>query len=125
MNILITVTQILFHLLPFSKEIPTTADFACNVYIPNAFSPNEDGFNDTFAPFLGVDCQLSAYQLRVYDRWGGLVFESAAPEEAWDGNQGTDPAAIGPYLYVLEYTFADANGEPEAEVASGVLNLLR
>ena len=49
----------------------------CRVYVPNAFSPNNDGINDVIHPFLG--CQKSLYdgfQFHIYNRWGGKVFET-------------------------------------------------
>ncbi|MCC6461860.1 MAG: gliding motility-associated C-terminal domain-containing protein [Saprospiraceae bacterium] len=51
-------------------------------YIPNVFSPNDDGENDYFSVF-GSD--ILALQLSVYDRWGNLLFQSTDIDARWDG----------------------------------------
>lgn len=55
----------------------------CVVYIPNAFSPNGDGRNDLFGPT--ISCPISGYEMRVYNRWGNLVFYSENLQQRWDG----------------------------------------
>ncbi len=53
------------------------------IWVPNAFTPSElDGINDVFLP---VTEYLNHYHLRIYDRWGRLVFESRDPTEPWNG----------------------------------------
>jgi len=55
------------------------------VFIPNAFSPNEDGINDLF--FVeGRDIDPGQFHLQIYNRLGELVFESRDPEEKWNGD---------------------------------------
>ncbi len=84
-----------------------------NVYVPNAISPNGDGRNDEFRLFAcrGVGSVLSA---RVFDRWGGLVYESIdmAPVcdgglVLWDGEINGEEAPIGVYVYIIEVEFID------------------
>ena len=58
------------------------------VYIPNSFTPNEDGINDIFKPVLSFPPEL--YKLRVYNRWGNLVFESSDPDLGWNGSSNQD-----------------------------------
>jgi len=60
----------------------------CQFYIPTAFTPNNDGKNDAWAPVL--DCDWYDFKLTVYDRWGRIVFQSLDPEEVWYGQvEGT------------------------------------
>lgn len=70
--------------------------------IPNVFTPNGDGMNDTFRPYLFEPNTMDA---RIYDRWGRLVFTSDELQFDWDGNwkNGTN-AAEGVYFYVIRYT---------------------
>lgn len=88
-----------------------------NIYIPNAFSPNNDGVNDAFGVFgcRGVEKILSG---RVFDRWGELVAElpltGVAPEcnspngaVIWDGTFRGKRAADGVYVYYVEVLFLD------------------
>ena len=55
-----------------------------NVFIPNAFTPNGDGLNDTWGPSMN-EYSDNGYKLCVFDRWGQLVFMSEDPTEQWDG----------------------------------------
>jgi len=64
-----------------------------HVYIPNTFTPNGDGKNDTWKPVIEeYSKEEGAYVLSVYDRWGQQVFHSTDPEEAWDGTIKGKPA---------------------------------
>ncbi len=56
-------------------------DCPCNIYIPNAFTPNGDGVNETFRPI--TECRLMEYEWFVFDRWGKLVFSSQNPNDEW------------------------------------------
>ncbi len=61
---------------------------------PNAFSPNGDGINDELLPFFWG---LETYLLRIYNRWGELIFESSDPNLGWDGTFKGEPQEIGAY----------------------------
>ncbi|MEL6357065.1 MAG: gliding motility-associated C-terminal domain-containing protein, partial [Bacteroidota bacterium] len=90
------------------------------IYVPTAFSPNNDGINDVFQLFPDPSV-ASLRGLKIFDRWGGLVYDS--PETAtWNGkaNDGTD-LANGTYLYAFEAAFID--GKVERYV--GMVQLLR
>lgn len=80
------------------------------VYIPNAFSPNLDGINDHFTIYSGTDISLVAF--KVFDRWGGLVFEqnnvSLGPNTSgWDGTISGKTAMPGIYVWFAEIEFPD------------------
>jgi len=53
------------------------------VFIPNAFSPNNDGKNDIFKPM--VFGNVSQYRFSIYNRWGEKIFETSDPQKGWDG----------------------------------------
>lgn len=74
------------------------------VYIPNAFAPN--GTNHIFKPLLPFGT-AQAYQMQIYDRWGGGVYESQDINQGWDGRQDGRDMPSGPYLYVIRITQAD------------------
>ncbi len=95
------------------------------VFIPNAFSPNNDGFNDFFV-IHGDDAIRSINILRIYDRWGEAVFESqnTAPnstENTWDGKFRGNNMLSGVYLYYTEIEFIDGSIIP----FSGEITLIR
>lgn len=77
-------------------------DCRCNFYIPSAFSPNDDGYNDMFKPF--ANCAFfEDYTLSVYNRWGEWMFNTIEPEMGWDGKFRNEIQPIDTYIWVLEY----------------------
>jgi len=76
------------------------------VFIPNAFTPNGDGMNDKFRPFISFF--PSTYHLIIYNRAGIKVFESKNPEESWNGHiKGRGMAPGGTYIYYLRINNPD------------------
>lgn len=78
-----------------------TEDCACNIYIPNAFTPNGDGLNEVFK--LESRCEMQQFELSIYNRWGEKVFQSQQLNHYWDGRIQGKPAPPGNYVYVLFY----------------------
>lgn len=70
------------------------------LYIPNAFTPNGDGDNEVFLP-KGIGIDPNNYSLRIYNRWGNLIFYSEDITEGWDGraNGGSSLAQIDTYVW--------------------------
>lgn len=89
---------------------PTCTDTACmdllvpvhaSVFAPNAFSPDGDGINDTFAP-VSIGLDPNDYHFIIMDRWGKEVFSTEDREGAWDGNYSNGkPVPIGVYVWKL------------------------
>ncbi|MCY7408860.1 MAG: gliding motility-associated C-terminal domain-containing protein [Chitinophagales bacterium] len=71
------------------------------VHMPDAFTPNGDGLNDEFAPIIG--CDFTAYILKVFNRWGQMVYFSNDPTIGWDGKFNGKPSELGTYIWQLEY----------------------
>lgn len=94
-------------------------------YVPNAFSPNEDGINDRFTIFGNNRIRQINY-LQIFSRWGQLVFEQRdlPPNDAfqgWDGIYRGQVAEPGTYLFSAELEYPDGR----REVVSGSFVLLR
>jgi len=67
-----------------------------SIYIPNSFTPNGDGINDTF----GIQGEaIKDFTMQVYDRWGEKIFESKNYDERWDGTFEGVKAPQGTYVY--------------------------
>ncbi len=79
-----------------SGRFTITVDQSIPVFIPNAFSPNGDGSNDTWGVYSRAIKQLS---LSVFNRWGEKVFETDNMNELWDGTYHGNPAPEGVYVY--------------------------
>ena len=67
-------------------------------YLPTAFSPNGDGINDDFRVFPGGNV-VEILTLRLYDRWGSIVWERSESSPAWDGRTHNKKATNGVYVY--------------------------
>ncbi len=95
------------------------------VYVPTAFSPNEDGINDRLMIF--ADHRVTQVKtFRVYDRWGDLLFFDAGfapndPQYGWDGAFKGRTMNPGVYLYVAEVEYIDGR----TELLKGEVTLLR
>ncbi|KAA3638671.1 MAG: gliding motility-associated C-terminal domain-containing protein, partial [Bacteroidetes bacterium] len=87
------------------------------IRIPNVFTPNGDEYNNVFKVYHTEGVEVIS--LRVYNRWGQLVFETTTDEE-WDGTFKGEPAQSDVYIYTTVYTL---NGEQIEE--SGEITLLR
>ncbi len=80
----------------------TTWIRACSeLWVPNAFSPNNDGVNDIF--LIGHTEDLVEFELTIYNRWGEQVYYSTNPYEGWDGSYEGNRCPVGVYHYVVEY----------------------
>ena len=67
--------------------------------VPNAFTPNGDGLNDTFRPVVDYE-RVRMFSMVIYNRWGQLFFETTNPAEGWDGKD----APAGVYSWVISYS---------------------
>jgi len=90
------------------------------IAFPNAFTPNDDGLNDSFGPmqtnmFIGL--------IQIYNHWGQLVFEGKSPDFNWDGKSKGRSAPGGIYAYVIHYSDYDADGRRYLQ--KGLIMLLR
>ena len=74
------------------------------MYIPNTFSPNDDGVNDIFSIFRDGTPPTS-FELKIYDRWGNTVFETSQFDFMWNGRFRDKPLPVGVYTYVINATW--------------------
>ena len=88
------------------RNFITVEDCFYTAYLPNAFTPNGDGFNDVFQVKGGG---IQSMELVIYNRWGTKLFFSQRPEEGWDGSISGAEAPAGVYAYTLNAGFK--NGE--------------
>lgn len=75
----------------------------CNncLFVPNAFSPNNDGHNDLM--MVGTRCPIGFFQFNIYNRYGERVFESTNPTLGWNGLYKGKPSDAGTYFYYIQY----------------------
>lgn len=79
-------------------------DCNCTQYfIPNAFTPKNDGLNDWFYPI--ANCEPTKFSFSIYNRWGSEVFYTNNHEEKWDGKFNGKECQADVYFYTLDYQF--------------------
>ena len=76
------------------------------IYVPNAFTPNEDGTNDEWG-FKGVG--IREFYMVILDRWGNQVFEANHIDDWWDGTFKGRQVQIDVYVYIAEYRGLNTN----------------
>jgi gliding motility-associated-like protein len=90
-----------------------------DLLMPNAFTPNGDGLNDELVPV--IIHTMTEYHLKIFDRWGMLVFQSVNPQTGWDGFANGTRGEMGTYVWVVDYTLVSG----EKKIASGNVTMLR
>lgn len=84
----------------------------CYIDIPNTFTPNGDGVNDYFYPRQLLSKGVTAFEMKVYSRWGQLVFASnVLMGRGWDGRFNGVDQPEGTYIYVIDVVMKDGRQE--------------
>ncbi|WP_460981057.1 gliding motility-associated C-terminal domain-containing protein [Spirosoma fluminis] len=92
------------------------------VYVPDAFTPNSDGINDDLVVRLGG---AVSFNLKVFDRWGNVVFNSDALTTHWNGTYAGMPCPTGKYSWAITYQLSDPSNVVKQYVQTGTVMLLR
>lgn len=95
-------------------------DLPCEAQLPSAFTPNNDGRNDTYGISNAVVLGSKLIDFEIFDRWGGRIFFTTDPTAQWDGRFNGQELNPGVLLYRVRY-FCDE----EEQVDVGSLTLLR
>ncbi len=82
------------------------------IFVPNSFTPDADGTNDVFAPVIVGLTSDFRYSLKVFNRWGDVIFETNDPYEVWTGNVHKGGYYADADAYVYEITLQLRPGEP-------------
>jgi gliding motility-associated-like protein len=77
-----------------------------NLQMPNAFTPNADRTNDVFKPY--VPAPVTDFQMRIWNKWGVLLFESYDYRKGWNGTYKGIAQAMDTYVYLV--TLKDVDG---------------
>lgn len=89
------------------------------IYVPNAFTPNNDGLNDQFhVTVYGI---INKFSIAIYDRWGNRVYYNTDINGYWDGRMKGEPLPAG----VFVYTISALDNNNKAIRRKGIITLLR
>ncbi|MDI9340619.1 MAG: gliding motility-associated C-terminal domain-containing protein [Sediminibacterium sp.] len=94
------------------------------IYIPNSFTPNDDGLNDVFTPvFSPFGLDLSTYQMEIFDRWGELLFSTKDFTIGWTGSKNNAGDVLKQDVYVYKIRYRDA--EKKIYTKTGHVSLIK
>ncbi len=120
------ITQPGLYTLSATNNCGTTTDEVavskglCKVYVPTAFTPNNDGKNDFFKA-LGTEA-VTSFNLKIFERGGQIVFETSDKNKGWDGKFKGQPFSTGIFVYLISYK---DNQSANPEMLKGTITLIR
>lgn len=103
----------------FCDSIFLEDEFA--MYIPNTFTPNGNGQNESFGPVYSGE-QPEEISFMIFNRWGQLIYEVNSLDEFWDGNYLGQPAVEDVYIWKIKYKLPEST---ERRTLIGHVNLIR
>lgn len=107
-------TITVYGMLDGCRSLPVTYKVfigeCSTIYIPNAFTPNNDGIDDMWFP-IGVGWE--SIEVLVFDRWGELVFRSVDPKGFWNGSFRDGDYYVQNDVYEYKVTWKGIDNEPE------------
>lgn len=117
-----TVSYSVFDSLGCRSDLskPVNIYVSCYLAVPTAFTPNGDGLNDIFHVLNAV--KTVDLQLKVYNRWGQLVFQTNDWRNGWDGSYKGQPQPSGIYIWYLSFKDRDTH---QARFMKGTTALIR
>jgi gliding motility-associated-like protein len=90
------------------------------IFVPNSFSPNDDGINDVFQAYPTKDAEILS--LKIYNRWGSLIFQSLNGNEPWRGLANGTTLSPDVFVYLIQYKNKRTG---RVEILSGDVTLVR
>ncbi len=89
-------------------------------HVANIFSPNSDDINDCFQAVIDPTFTIITYDLKVFDRWGNLHFNTDNIEDCWDGRFQNRDVVPGVYVYIVDMTIDHCDGAKQVKKAGDV-----
>lgn len=102
------------------EDVPVHAQPCCKVFMPDAFTPNNDGKDDRYHVVSSMN--INNVDLHIFNRYGQEVFHGTGTDGGWDGTVNGTPADMDSYFYVATYICSDTN---EQVVRKGSFILVR
>ena len=93
----------------------------CSISAPNVITPNSDGKNETF--IISTEANLLSYELKIFNRWGKLLYNSKNVSEFWDGKYNSKVVAAGIYYWTVKITCATENNNRNSEF-KGIVSVI-
>jgi gliding motility-associated-like protein len=111
----ITITEYITQYIDCETGEPCDGIIGCednSIFVPNTFTPNNDGINDTFYAVTEAECWLT-WELQIYNRWGGIVWETSLVNDFWQGQSRSGHWLVPDGVYVWKIRATQAGGATE------------
>jgi gliding motility-associated-like protein len=95
---------------------------AANIFVPDSFTPNQDGINDVLVIYHEDNV---SFELQIFNRWGSVIFKTDTNGFRWDGMYLEKPCLEGVYPWKITYQAVDPNQKTSAYIKTGQVMLLR
>lgn len=105
--------------LCYNSDFISVPSCPCDIWVPNAFSPNGDGVNDYFEVFCRNP--LTHYHLAIYNRVSHLIFTTDDIHHQWDGKYKGKYVPIDVYIYIIEYQCEEEDARKKYKNGSVVI----
>ena len=105
-----------------TKSDTIVIDACSSIWIPNVFTPNNDGYNDYFH---AVGKNIPKFKMEIFNRWGQVLKVLNSIDEKWDGTYHGQQVAEGTYFYVVDYEQVNRDGSTEHKRLQGSVTLIR
>ena len=111
----ITITEYIIQYIDCESGEPCDGIVGCvdnSIFVPNTFTPNNDGINDTFYAVTEAECWLT-WDLQIYNRWGGIVWETSLVNDFWQGQSRSGHWLVPDGVYVWKIQATQEGGATE------------
>lgn len=89
-----------------TDTVTVRVDIDRSVFVPNIFTPNDDGQNDYL---IATSKNIESINMQVFDRFGAKIFQTQNIGDWWDGRYNNRPVGTGVYIYFMDVTFQDGS----------------
>ncbi len=103
-----------------TDSIRVTVDCS-DIYFPDAFTPDGNGRNESFGA-IGNTAAVGSYQLRIYNRWGQLIFQTSDPNRKWDGTLNGKKLGSQSFAWFATYTISATQSRKQQK---GTITVIR
>ena len=95
------------------------------IYMPNSFSPNDDGINDCYQGYVAPDLDIESFTLKIFDRWGNMMFETTDPNACWNGMHRDKQMQPAVFAWFMELRIFNCDGKMLDVFEEGDIHLIR
>ncbi len=95
----------------------------CDIWTPNAFTPNFDDRNEVFR-FIPNCNKMLSFSYVIYNRWGEQIFDANSIDQAWDGTFNEQPCPTGVYFWIVNYSGIEGRSAVR-KTQDGIIHLIR